>query len=64
MPAFKNIFKIFKNISRRIIIKTILFLNSFLILSHFLPECFFGLSFRFNFKDLSFVFVPLFYFFK
>jgi hypothetical protein len=64
MPAFKDIFEIFKSIFRRIIVKTILFLGSFLILSYFLSGCFFCLGFRFDFRDLSFVFVFLFYFFK
>jgi hypothetical protein len=64
MPTFKGIFKIFKGISGRIIVKTILFLGFFLILFYFLPGYFFYLGFRSNFRDLSFIFMFLFYFFK
>jgi hypothetical protein len=64
MPAFKSAFKIFKGISGRIIVKTILSSGFFLILSYFFSGCFFCLDFRFNFRNLSFIFVPLFCFFK
>jgi hypothetical protein len=64
MPVFKDTSKIFKNISGRIIVKTILSLNFFLISSHFFSRCFFCLGFRSDFRDLFFIFVFLFYFFK
>jgi hypothetical protein len=47
MASLISVPEMFNGISRRIILKTIFSLDYRLILSHFLPEYFFYLNFRF-----------------
>jgi hypothetical protein len=56
--------KVFRDVSRFIIAKTIFFFGYRLILFYFLSGCFFCLDFRSYFRDFFSVFAFLFYFFK